>query len=246
LLTGVASQAPIAKGQERLINAEALTPPHAPQMFGGEAIKGTPTSAGQDKPDEVGKSIALGKDAATFLWIRMPAEYDAPYTTQQEALARFNGLTEDPEDHTRAVRKGPARSSGSSSHEREETPREARARMEHDQKTWGANSYHSAVLRSPENQRWVTAMDIAIGQAHCLDNPFMREVLVAIADWKMDKTLFDQVGRLPGWSRLSAEAQLLVRASHLYYDKGTFPPSDLVSLTPPSLLAGASKKGGAL
>jgi len=244
--TGVASQAPIAEGQKRLINAEALHPPHAPQMFGGEAVTGSPTTAGLDKPDEVAKSIALGKDAATFLWIKMPIEYDAPYTTQQEALARFNGLSEDPEEHTRAVRKGAARSSGSSCHEREETPREARARMEHDQKTWGNNSYHSAILRSPENQRWVTAMDIAIGQAHCLDDPEMREVLVAIADWKMDKKQFEQVERLPGWLRLSAEAQALVRASFLYYDKGVFPPSDLVSLTPPALLAGTAKKGGAL
>ncbi|MDD0997135.1 DUF3274 domain-containing protein, partial [Pseudomonas sp. TNT2022 ID1044] len=122
----------------------------------------------------------------------------------------------------------------------------ARARMEHDQREWGANSYHSAILRSPENQRWVTAMDIAIGQAHCLDDPRMREVLVAIADWKMGEKRFDQVGRLPGWTRLSTEAQLLVRASYLYYEKGTFPPSDLVSLTSPSLLSGRAEKGGAL
>ncbi|OLT98724.1 effector protein Tle3 domain-containing protein, partial [Pseudomonas reinekei] len=246
LLTGVASQAPIAKGQERLINAEALTPPHAPQMFGGEAIQGSPTTAGLDKPDEVAKSIALGKDAATFLWIRMPVEYDAPNTTQQEALARFNGLSKDPEDHTRAVRKGAARTRTSSFHEREETPREARARMEHDQREWGANSYHSAILRSPENQRWVTAMDIAIGQAHCLDDPRMREVLVAIADWKMDKEQYRYVNKLPGWSWLSAEARALVKSSYVYYQEGKFPPADLVPLTPPSLLAATSKTGGAL
>ncbi|VVP36679.1 hypothetical protein PS854_04602 [Pseudomonas fluorescens] len=245
MLIGVASQAPIAKGQERLINAEALHPPHAPQMFGGEAIQGSPTTAGLDKPDDVAKSIALGKNAATFLWIRMPVEYDAPNTTQQEALARFNGLSEDPEDHTRAVRKGAARTRTSSFHEREETPREARARMEHDQREWGANSYHSAILRSPENQRWVTAMDIAIGQAHCLDDPRMREVLVAIADWKMDEEQFLNTKGLSGWSRLSAEGQALVTASYLYYQEGEFPPSDFVSLTPPSLLAGVDKKGGA-
>ena len=248
LVTGVVSQAPIAEGQERLINAEALNPPHAPQMFGGEAVKGSPVTAGLDKPDDVGKSVALGKDAATFLWIKMPAEYDAPNTTQQEALARFNGLTADQEDHTRAVRKGPARSSSSSSscHEREETPREARARMEHDQGTWDANSYHSAILRSPENQRWVTAMDIAIGQARCLDEPAMREVLVAIADWKMDKVQYRKVTKLPGWSRLSGETQALVKSSYLYYQEGIFPASDLVSLTPPALLAGTAKKGVAL
>jgi pimeloyl-ACP methyl ester carboxylesterase len=245
-VTGVASQAPIAKGQERLINAEALNPPHAPQMFGGEAITGSPTTAGLDKPDEVAKSVALGKDAATFLWIKMPVEYDAPNTSQQEALARFNGLSDDPEDHTRAVRKGAARSSSSSCHEREESPREARARMEHDQGTWGANSYHSAILRSPENQRWVTAMDIAIGQAHCLDDPEMREVLVAIADWKMDEKQFERARHLPGWSRLSADTQALVKSSYLYYQFGVFPSSVLVPLSPPALLVGVSKKGDAL
>ncbi|MDD0996944.1 DUF3274 domain-containing protein [Pseudomonas sp. TNT2022 ID1044] len=243
---GIASQASVLEGQERLINAEALHPPHAPQMFGGEAIQGSPTTAGLDKPDEVAKSIALGKDAATFLWIRMPVEYDAPNTTQQEALARFNGLSEDPEDHTRAVRKGAARTRTSSFHEREETPREARARMEHDQREWGANSYHSAILRSPENQRWVTAMDIAIGQAHCLDDPRMREVLVAIADWKMDEEVFMRTSALPGWSRLSDEAQALATASYMYYDKGIFPPTDVVSLVPPSLLADTTQEGGAV
>jgi len=74
----------------------------------------------------------------------------------------------------------------------------------------------------------------------------MREVLVAIADWKMDEEQFLNIKGLSGWSRLSAKAQALVTASYLYYQEGEFPPSALVSLTPPSLLAGASKKGGAL
>ncbi|MEX5669753.1 DUF3274 domain-containing protein, partial [Pseudomonas neuropathica] len=76
------------------------------------------------------------------------------------------------------------------------------------------NSYHSAVLRSPENHRWVTAMDIAIGQAKCLDDPVMREVLVAIADWKMDEEQFDDVIKMKGWSRLSAQVQALAEASY--------------------------------
>jgi uncharacterized protein involved in type VI secretion and phage assembly len=52
-------------------------------------------------------------------------------------------------------------------YEREETPNEIRARMDVDPDELSENSYHSAVLRSPENHRWVTAMDIAIGQAKC-------------------------------------------------------------------------------
>ncbi|MGE9838533.1 effector protein Tle3 domain-containing protein, partial [Pseudomonas sp. UM16] len=127
--------------------------------------------------------------------------------------------------------------------EREETPNEIRARLPDDPNEWDANSYHSAMLRSPENHRWVTAMDIAIGQAKCLTHPDTREVLVAIADWKLDGERYKKVIALPGWSRLSIEAQTLVTASHLYYHLGEFPSSDLVSLEPPSLLAGAVKKG---
>ncbi|MDD1967293.1 DUF3274 domain-containing protein [Pseudomonas putida] len=244
-VVGAIARTGIPEGQQRLINGEALNPQHAPDMFGGEAIPGSHAAAGKDKPDDVGKSIALGKDAAKFLWIRMPSEYDAPNTTQQEALARFNGLSENLEDHTREVRKASSATGTHSHHEREETPREARARMEQDQSTWDENSYHSAILRSAENHRWVTAMDIAIGQAHCLDDPVMREVLVAIADWKIDEKQLLTLTESTGWSRLSAEAQALVRASYLYYKKGKFPPSDLVSLTPPSLVTSHVKKGAA-
>ncbi|MNG18295.1 hypothetical protein D3C84_1023480 [compost metagenome] len=89
-------------------------------------------------------------------------------------------------------------------------------------------------------------MDIAIGQAHCLDDPRMREVLVAIADWKMDEEVFMRTSALPGWSRLSDEAQALATASYMYYDKGIFPPTDVVSLVPPSLLADTTQEGGAV
>ncbi len=232
------TQQGIREGQERYINGEPLHPPYAPQMFGGEAITGSPSKPGKDRLDDVGKSVALGKEEAPFHWIQMPAEYDPPMVTQREALERFNAQRKDAEDHTRAVRK----SARHSHHEREETPREARARLEVDSSTWKDNSYHSAVLRSPENHRWVTAMDIAIGQARCLDDPAMREVLVAIADWKLDKERFGKVCDLPGWRRLSAEARALVKASYFYYDKGKFPSADLVSLTPPLLVSGNQKK----
>jgi hypothetical protein len=72
----------------------------------------------------------------------------------------------------------------------------------------------------------------------------MREVLVAIADWKMGKNrFFDEVMQMEGWSRLSAEAQALVEASYLYYDKGKFPSIELVSLTPPQLVVASSGIG---
>jgi pimeloyl-ACP methyl ester carboxylesterase len=242
LVTGAIALSGIAEGQERLINGEALVPPHAPQMFAGEAQQGSHEHAGLDRLDDVGKSVALGKETAKYLWIRMPRpDYDFYAMSEQQALRRFNELSKDRENHTRAVR----RAGNRTYYEREETPREARARMEHDKSTWDTNSYHSAILRSPENHRWVTAMDIAIGQAQSLNDPEMREVLVAIADWKMDEKVFDRVKKLPGWSQLSTEAQALVEAGYLYYQEGVFPSTDLVSLTPPSLIVG-SKKGAAL
>jgi pimeloyl-ACP methyl ester carboxylesterase len=237
-IPAIASQASIREGQERLINAEQLHPAHAPQMFGGEAISGTQNSAGVDRPDDVGKSVALGKESAKFLWIRMPAVYDSPGTTQREALGRFNALSEDPENHTREVRK----STTHSHHEREETPKEARARMETDKSTWEKNSYHSAILRSPENQRWVTAMDVALGKAECLNDPDLREVLIAIADWKIDKKRWGEIKGMSGWSVLGAEAKALVEASYWYYDKGKSPSNDVVSLDMPALVTGLLKK----
>lgn len=87
-------------------------------------------------------------------------------------------------------------------------------------------------------------MDIAIGQAKCLDDPVMREVLVAIADWKMDKErYFEEVIKMEGWSRLSEETQALVEASYLYYQEGEFPSIDVVSLTPPTLIVSPLEKG---
>ncbi|KPW55408.1 Uncharacterized protein ALO80_00832 [Pseudomonas caricapapayae] len=126
--------------------------------------------------------------------------------------------------------------------EREETPDEIRKFMDESSEVLDENSYHSGLLRSPENQRWVTAMDIAIGQAKCLDDPVMRDVLVAIADWKMDEEQFTKVTELAGWNKINDEAQELVRACYLYYDKGKFPSESLISPTPPSLVTGSSKR----
>lgn len=237
--TGLVSQAPVSEGQERLINAEALNPAHEPQMFGGEAIEGTPTTSGRDRPDDVGKSVALGKDAARFLWIQMPSEYNPYEIDKEQALARYNSLSNDPEQHTRSVRI----SNNRRSFQREETPFEVRTRMEHDDSTWGYNSYHSGLLRSPENHRWVTAMDIAIGQSKSLDDPAMCELLVAIGNWRMYAKQFLNTTESSAWSRLSPRAQALVKASHQYYQKGIFPPYGVVPLSPPALVKNVVSKG---
>lgn len=242
----VASQAPIAKGEERLINAEPLNPPHAPQMFGAEAVTGTPTQAGLDSPDDVSIRSALGNPKAKFKWFKVrtnPTRIDL-----EEERAQWN-IGKEPGDQTAAIRQKPVSGNAMLKTQdhyvifREETPNEIQVRMPADPDEMDPNSYHSAVLRSPENQRWVTAMDIAIGQAHSLDDPAMREVLVAIADWKIEKRKLQKIKELPAWSRLSGEAQTLINATSDYYQLGLFPPSSLVSLTPPTLVAKAPDNG---
>ncbi|MDU8433006.1 DUF3274 domain-containing protein, partial [Pseudomonas syringae pv. actinidifoliorum] len=180
---------------------------------------------------------------------KMPTEYDGPKVTKRQALERFNALSDDPEKKTRQVRVGRARNYANVLsgyiYQREETPREARERMEKNRDAWSENSYHSGILRSPENHRWVTAMDIAIGQAKCLDDPTMRDVLVAIADWKLDKETFEYLRKSSGWELLGADTQELVSACHLYYEEGEFPSAELVPLTAPSLIDRLPKKEGA-
>ncbi|EKT4465027.1 DUF3274 domain-containing protein [Pseudomonas putida] len=239
LFVGFASQGGMAVGEERLINGEPLNPPHAPHMFGGEEQPGSPEQSGLDRPDDVSISNALGNPVARFQWRKIasvPARIDL-----EKARAAWNKGKE-ADDQTGALKQERKYGNwvlGTPDYFdilREETPNEIRARMRVDLDVLEKNSYHSAVLRSPENHRWVTAMDIAIGQAHCLDDPELREVLVAIADWRIDKRRFLKLENLPGWSRLSDEIQGMVKASSEYYQKGIFPSPDLVSLVPPSLI----------
>ena len=51
-----------------------------------------------------------------------------------------------------------------------------------------------------------------------------------------EKTFKTEVAQMPGWPKLSAEAQDLVTANYLYYDKGIFPSPELVPMTPPTLV----------
>lgn len=233
--------------ESRYINGEALTPPHAPQMFGGEAVTGDSEKPGTDAPDAVGQNTALGNSSASFKWLEVrksPSRVDL-----DQELAVWNQGKE-PDNQTRLLRQTVV--SGNPmlktvDHfflEREETPNEIRARLAIDREEWDFNSYHSAILRSPENHRWVTAMDVAIGQGKCLDHPQMREVLVAIANWRIDKKRFDdEITQMRGWSRLSADARALVAASYAYYDEGTFPSEELVPMTPPPLIRRPGHKG---
>jgi hypothetical protein len=244
-LTGPLSKGAIEKGHKVLINAEQLYPPHAPLMFGGEEDLGKPTPSGLDRPDDANQASALGNPRAKFKW-RYVRSQIGPVDLELE-VAKWN-MGKAPGEQTRMMRKRRTPGEGAPKPmdpydiEREETPDEIREYMDKSNDVLDDNSYHSGLLRSSENHRRVTAMDIAIGQAKCLDDPAMRDVLVAIADWKITEEQFTNIRELEGWNELSDDAQALVRASYLYYEKGKFPSESLVSLTPPSLIAGSLKK----
>jgi hypothetical protein len=87
-------------------------------------------------------------------------------------------------------------------------------------------------------------MDVAIGQARCLDDRDMREVLIAIADWRLEKEFYrETLVKMPGWARLSQAARALADASYLYYHKGQFPSEGLIPMTPPSLVRCQREEG---
>ncbi|WP_285423348.1 DUF3274 domain-containing protein [Pseudomonas sp. efr-133-TYG-103a] len=240
----LATEAGMDKGELRLINAEALAPRHAPDMFGGEAVTGTPDTPGKDKPDAVAQNTALGKSRARFEW-----RYVDKRSVQVNLLAARDAWNsgKEPDDQTRELRQRAVRDIHDNRVayymiEREETPNEIRARMSRWQDgeanpEWDNNSYHSAILRSPENHRWVTAMDVAIGQARCLDDRDMREVLIAIADWRIEKEFYKEtLLKMPGWQKLSPAARALAEATYIYYDKGQFPCEELIPMKPPALV----------
>ncbi|WP_440060544.1 T6SS effector phospholipase Tle3 domain-containing protein [Pseudomonas syringae] len=245
---GLMSKGAVEEGHKILINAEQLYPPHAPVMFGGEEenFRGDETKSGLDRPDDANKASAVGNPRAKLRW-HLVRNQTGSIDLERE-LAQWN-MGKAPGEQTRIIIKrrltgdGAPRPSDTYEILREDTPDEIREFMDESNSTdvLDFNSYHSGLLRSPENHRRVTAMDIAIGQAKCLDDPAMRDVLVAIADWKMDKEIFEKIEKSTGWARLSGEAQLLVSACHEYYEYGKFPPSSLVSLTPPSLITNTSK-----
>ncbi len=147
--------------------------------------------------------------------------------------AWYNARYPDPEDQTGLVRSMVGLNDVR--YEREETPNEARERLEKDHKKWDGNSYHSAILRDADNMRRVASMDVAIGQARSLDDQDMRNLLIAIADWKIDEEAVRVIRKNPKFNSLSGKSRALVEASAKYYQFGEF-PTKLVSQKPPKLV----------
>ncbi|WP_428949029.1 T6SS effector phospholipase Tle3 domain-containing protein [Xanthomonas oryzae pv. oryzicola] len=245
------SQTPLPQ-EGRYVNGEALQPPHAPHMEEGEAdarqygsstsLRGTPTRAGKDAPDDVSVDVALGNPEASLGQYMVterfsPGELHA--SELQELTDRFNAQHPDINDQTPGYICNGSREMGYIV-QRYATPNEVRAQMTHNPAALVDNSYHSAMLRSTENHRWVTAMDVAIGQAQTLDDPEWRKVLIAFANWrtpfappKYQTASSVYISELANFKKLSPGARKLVEASCLYYEKGVF-PAGLVSSSPPA------------
>ncbi|OLK04110.1 T6SS effector phospholipase Tle3 domain-containing protein [Xanthomonas oryzae] len=248
--TTTLSQTPLPQ-EGRYINGEALQPPHAPQMEDGEAdarqygsstsLRGTPTRAGKDAPDDVSVDVALGNPKASLAQYMVterfsPGELHA--SELQELTDRFNAQHPDMNDQTPGYTCSGSREMGYIV-QRYATPNEVRAQMAHNQAALVDNSYHSAMLRSIENHRWVTAMDVAIGQAQTLDDPEWRKLLIAFANWRTpfqrkkreDADSATYFSELANFEKLSPGAQMLAKQTADYYTTGKFP--DGVSKEPP-------------
>lgn len=233
----------------RFINGEELKPPCEPNLYGGEVEgrtggprPGRSDQAGMTVPDDVTKNVIVGNQYASLKW--KPVERTAnPLYDLDKAKAAFNANKPlDEQSHRWRIHPllpVPAMVLAGTSFivEREETPDEARKRMDSDKSAQEANNYHSGILRAAENQRWVTAMDVAIGQTVTLDDPLWRDLLVRIADWRMDPNAFGRITQNKVYcDRLSTKDRDFIAACADYYQVGIFPGEAFVSMTMPSLV----------
>ncbi|AOJ73386.1 MULTISPECIES: DUF3274 domain-containing protein [Burkholderia] len=253
----MALQASFKRNDIRFINGEQLNPPYEPDLYGGEVKKGGQRPghadvAGLMRPDDVTKNVALGNQYAKFQW-KDVATTDDPGASIEPHRQTFNrGRPIDEQSHNWRI--VPSQSLGSILSaaatggryqtyviQREETPDEVRKRMGTDADQLEANNYHSGVLLSSENHRWVTAMDVAIGQAVTLDDPDWRQLLLLMADWKMTSSAQKQITDCKCFSRLDGHTRDFIDACAKYYQKGLFPSEKFVLLTLPPLVASEVK-----
>jgi pimeloyl-ACP methyl ester carboxylesterase len=231
----VALQAKFERNDIRFINGEELKPPCEPDLYGGEVVRGGPKPGYADvpgvfSPDDVTKDVALGNQYASLRWVTVEHSM-LPELDLEKLKTQFNA-DKSPDQQSHNWKVGGI---GGFAVLREETPEEARARMAKDSDAYDANNYHSGVLHSAENHRWVTAMDVAIGQAVMLDDPVWRDLLIGIADWKLGRVTMAELKANKNYDRLPDETKQLVEACANYYQAGTF-PEDKISMVPPSLV----------
>ncbi|CAJ9798262.1 Type V secretory pathway, adhesin AidA [Burkholderia pseudomallei] len=253
----MALQASFKRNDIRFINGEQLKPAYEPDLYGGEVQKGGQVPghadvAGLMRPDDVTKNVALGNQYAKFKWKDVATTDDPGAGIEPHKQAFNRGRPVDEQSHNWRI--VPSRSLGSMLSaaatggryqtyviQREETPDEVRKRMRTDADQLEANNYHSGVLLSSENHRWVTAMDVAIGQAVTLDDPDWRRLLLLMADWKMTPDAMDKIAKCNAYGRLETHTREFIDACAKYYQNGSFPAEKFVPLTLPPLVTSELK-----
>ncbi len=85
-------------------------------------------------------------------------------------------------------------------------------------------------------------MDVAIGQAITMDDPVWRDLLIRMADWKLDPRAERELRENTNFGRLSPETQKLLKACAVYYQKGIFPNGTLVPMDLPPLVTSELKQ----
>lgn len=218
----------IPQGDARSINAEPLNPPLTPQLHHGELARDTPAPdpryVGHIQYDPIDAAVAVTKGkprtvTRTVDW----AEPRIP--SAREYQAHFNERITDETQHTR-VQSVVSAAPGKIKVTRTETPDEMRARYQDADQEQMKNSYHSAIVTNSEHHRWVTAMDVAIGQARALDDPDWRRLLIAIADWRT--AVLEGKSDFKNYALLGESTRALVEATATYYKTGEFPKEGLV------------------
>ncbi|CAL95558.1 DUF3274 domain-containing protein [Azoarcus olearius] len=225
--------------ERRRITGEALNPKFKPDLHHGELGDNRPADPryqGHIGYDPIDASIAV---ASTCLDVKTDKRPDlprhGPLPSHAELEAAYNNGR--PEGDRTVVHDVDRDTDGIITVKRTETPFEARRRYQDDTRGM-ENSYHSSIVGNPEHHRWVTAMDVAVGQAKSLEDDGWRALLIAMADWRrpfeaQDKEDLHCFGLLP------AETQSLIDATWRYYDVGDFPthildgplPTEIVSET---------------
>ncbi|HEF4732132.1 DUF3274 domain-containing protein [Burkholderia multivorans] len=249
VITNIALQSSFKRNDIRFINGEELKPPCEPDLYGGEIKKGGQRPghadvAGMMTPDDVTKNVALGNQYASFQWIDVDTTRN-PFASTESYKAAFNkGKAID--DQSQNWRVAPNTSATSIIKnallpivppqyliQREQTPNEARLYMQQEPDAREPNNYHSGVLHSTENHRWVTAMDVAIGQAVTLDDPVWRELLILMADWKITSEKLTKIQKNVNHDRLDQKTKDFIQACSDYYMYGTFPDAHVSTTMPP-------------
>ncbi|MHC9015919.1 T6SS effector phospholipase Tle3 domain-containing protein [Stenotrophomonas bentonitica] len=178
------ARAGFSSGQKVRITGEVLSPAVRPRL-----------GSDWDDISPIDASIAITRDKRMILdWETFPGVVERVARRPQNALPgeeirllekQWNAG----KDVTDQTEISYARHTGRGGVEirRRETPNEARRRWMDIQKSEdNKKSFHSSIVAEAQHSREVTAYDLGIGQAKCIDDPVYYLYLCLVADWRTD------------------------------------------------------------